>query len=148
MIISFSLLISDAIGESKHRKHGMSVDESQKEEIAQAGRRYRMDFASYLPPVRAPTGSGPLTSRGRRRKKGKKSGRHSGKNDASKQEAHDFSLSGNNIKLPPIGEYSITTRNVDYPGSCVIHFCITPDIRISSESIRIMIPITIGLNCE
>ena len=85
----------------------MSVDESQREEIAQAGRRYRMDFASYLPPVRAPTGSGPLTGKGRKRRKGKKSGRRSGKSDATKRDAHDFSLSGNNIKLPPIGKYSI-----------------------------------------
>ena len=107
MIISFTLLILDAIDESKHRKHGMSVDESQREEIAQAGRRYRMDFASYLPPVRAPTGSGAMSSRGRRKRKGKKSARRSGKNDASKRDAHDFSLSGNNIKLPPIGKYSI-----------------------------------------
>ncbi len=92
----------------------MSVDESQREEIAQAGRRYRMDFASYLPPVRAPSGSAALTGRGRKRRKGKKSGRRSGKNDASKRDAYDFSLSGNNIKLPPIGKHSILFYSIPF----------------------------------
>ena len=38
-----------------------------------------------------------------------------------------------------------TTRNIDYPESSVIHFCIILDIWIRSESIRIMTAIQDGL---